>query len=201
MKTALLLSGGMDSVAIAWWLRPEAAITIDYGQVAAAGEIAAASVVSRQLGLQHHNISIDCRSIGSGDMAGTGASAHAPASDWWPYRNQLLVTLAAIKAIELGVKKLLLGTVKSDATHRDGTPEFVRAISQVLSLQEGELSIEAPAITLSTVELIQLAQIPLNVLAWAHSCHKADVACGDCRGCNKYFDTFRELGYELDRPG
>jgi 7-cyano-7-deazaguanine synthase len=68
-------------------------------------------------------------------------------------------------------------------------------------VQEGELSVEAPAIALSSVELIRLARVPHDVLAWAHSCHKADVACGECRGCNKYFATFRELGDELDRPG
>lgn len=199
MKTGLLLSGGMDSVSIAWWLRPDVGITVDYGQLAAAGEIAAASVVCRQLEIEHRIISIDCRNLGSGDMAGVGASNHAPASDWWPYRNQLLVTFAAMKAIELGVKKLLLGTVKSDARHRDGAPEFVSAMSRLLSLQEGELSVEAPAIAYSSAELVRLAQIPFEVLAWAHSCHKAEVACGDCRGCNKYFETFRDLGYELDR--
>ena len=32
---ALLLSGGMDSIALAFWKRPEIAITIDYGQRAA----------------------------------------------------------------------------------------------------------------------------------------------------------------------
>jgi len=199
MRTGLLLSGGMDSVSIAWWLRPDVAITIDYGQLAAAGEIAAASAICKQLEIEHRIVSIDCRNLGSGDMAGTGASVHGPASDWWPYRNQLLVTLAAMKAIELGVRKLLLGTVKSDATHRDGAPEFVSAMSHLLSVQEGELSVEAPAIALSSAELVGLAQIPLNVLAWAHSCHKAEVACGDCRGCNKYFQTYRDLGYELDR--
>ena len=40
-----------------------------------------------------------------------------------------------------------------------------------------------------------------GVLAWAHSCHKADVACGNCRGCNKYFEVLRELGHGMDRAG
>ncbi len=31
-KTAILLSGGMDSIALAYWKRPELAITINYGQ-------------------------------------------------------------------------------------------------------------------------------------------------------------------------
>jgi 7-cyano-7-deazaguanine synthase len=201
MKTGLLLSGGMDSVSIAWWLRPDIAITIDYGQLAAAGEIAAASAVCQRLEIEHLIVSIDCRALGSGDMAGTGASHHAPASDWWPYRNQLLVTFAAMKTVELGVQKLLLGTVKSDVIHRDGAPEFISALTHLLSVQEGQLSVDAPAIAFSSAELIRRAQIPLDVLAWAHSCHRAEVACGDCRGCNKYFETYRELGYELDRPG
>ena len=32
----LLLSGGMDSISIAWWKRPDVAISVDYGQRAAA---------------------------------------------------------------------------------------------------------------------------------------------------------------------
>ena len=43
MKTALLLSGGMDSIAIAWWKRPDIALTLDYGQQAANAEIKAAT--------------------------------------------------------------------------------------------------------------------------------------------------------------
>ena len=35
----MLLSGGMDSIAVAYWRRPSLAITIDYGQVPAAGEL------------------------------------------------------------------------------------------------------------------------------------------------------------------
>lgn len=46
MTTALLLSGGMDSVSIAWWLRPDVALTIDYGQKPAEAEIDAAGQVA-----------------------------------------------------------------------------------------------------------------------------------------------------------
>jgi 7-cyano-7-deazaguanine synthase len=40
---AVLLSGGMDSIALACWQRPEFAITVDYGQRAAATEVAVAA--------------------------------------------------------------------------------------------------------------------------------------------------------------
>lgn len=201
MKTALLLSGGMDSVSIAWWKRPSVAITLNYGQLAAEAEIAASRAICKQLNIPHHVIEIDCRHLGSGDMAGSEADHLAPASDWWPYRNQMLVTLAAMKAISLGVTHLWLGTVKSDGFHRDGSPEFMQAISHLLSLQEGGMAVEAPAIELSTAELVRASGIPAGSLAWAHSCHKANVPCGDCRGCNKFFHVFDEVGYDLDRPG
>jgi 7-cyano-7-deazaguanine synthase len=94
VKAALLLSSGMDSLAIAWWKRPDLAVTIDYGQLPAAAEVAASRSVCRYLGIEHHLVGVDCRALGSGDMAGSGADAHALASDWWPYRNPLSVTLA-----------------------------------------------------------------------------------------------------------
>ncbi len=201
MTAALLLSGGMDSLSLAWWQRPALAVTIDYGQLPAAAEIAAASAICDALDIEHRIVRVDCRSLGSGDMAGERSSPHAPASDWWPYRNQLLVTLADMTAIEKGVKKLLLGTVASDGSHRDGTVDFVHSVNQLMRMQEGELGVEAPAINLSTCELIRVAQVPMELLAWAHSCHRSDVPCGVCRGCNKYFQTMRELGYALDRSG
>lgn len=193
MKSALLLSGGMDSLGLAWWKRPSVAITIDYGQLAAAAELRASKTICKTLGIEHHIVRVDCRQLGSGDMAGGQPDSNAPASDWWPYRNQLLATLAAMKAISLGVTHLWLGTVKSDGSHRDGTPEFVDVLDRLMSLQEGGIRVEAPAIELSTSELIRQAQVPLDQLAWAHSCHKANVACAQCRGCNKYFEVLEEL--------
>ncbi len=200
MKRALLLSGGMDSLAVAWWLRPEVGITLNYGQLAAEAEITASTAICAELQIEHHVISIDCRSVGSGDMAGGQADAHAPASDWWPYRNQMLVTLAAMKAISLGVNTLYLGTVKSDGSHSDGTSEFVAAINYLMVIQEGEMTVEAPAIEYSTSELVKVAGVPSAMLAWAHSCHKSSVACGNCRGCNKYFEVWHELEHGLDQP-
>lgn len=198
MKSALLLSGGMDSLSLAWWKRPDIAFTVDYGQLSAEAEKAASAAICKRLEIPHHIIQVDCRSLGSGDMAGIDANLYAPATDWWPYRNQLLITLAAMRAITLGVDLIWIGTVRSDGSHQDGTKKFVDAMSRLLTSQEGSLVVEAPAIEMSTTELIRYSGIPSGYLAWAHSCHKANVACGNCRGCNKYFEVFEELGYGLD---
>lgn len=195
MKTALLLSGGVDSLAIAWWMRPAVAITIDYGQLAAEAEKTVAAHICRELGIEHEIVSIDCSSVGSGDLARGPADDVTESSDLWPYRNQLLITLAGMRAVAQGVEVLLIGTVRSDgARHLDGTPEFVRQINTLMSYQEGRLRVEAPAIDLTTAELVRKAQVPASLLAWAHSCHKADIACGSCLGCSKQESIYEELG-------
>lgn len=197
MKTGLLLSGGMDSIAIAWWKRPQWAVTINYGQKAAGAEKLAAAQICHELGIAHDVITVDCSSLGSGDMAHKAADARGSTSDWWPYRNQLLITLASMRAIACEVETLYIGTVRSDGeSHRDGTPEFVNHMDGLMKFQEGGMRVVAPAIMFTTAELIQMARVPPGLLAWSHSCHKADTPCGDCRGCNKYLATYAELGAE-----
>jgi 7-cyano-7-deazaguanine synthase len=201
MKTALLLSGGMDSCALAWWLRPDFAITVDYGQLAARSEIAASAAICELLSIDHLVVHVDCSSLGSGDMAGGQPDSLAPASDWWPFRNQMLITFAGMKALPLGATRLLIGTVSSDGTHSDGRERFFELIGDLMFFQEGNLQIDAPAISMRTVELVRHSGIPASALAWAHSCHKSNVPCGQCRGCNKYFEVYHELGYDLDGNG
>jgi 7-cyano-7-deazaguanine synthase len=195
MKVGLLLSGGMDSLAIACWKRPQWAVTINYGQKAAAAEELASRQVCRELGIEHDVITADCSSLGSGDMANQTVNPHGTTSDWWPYRNQLLITLASMRAIARGVQVLYIGTVASDGeSHQDGTPDFVSRIDDLMSYQEGGLKVVAPAISMTTTELVREAKVPPGLLAWSHSCHKANLACGNCRGCNKYLQTYAELG-------
>ncbi|MEC5407585.1 7-cyano-7-deazaguanine synthase [Paraburkholderia sp. MPAMCS5] len=194
MRTALLLSGGMDSVAIAYWTRPEVGITVAYGQRAAQAEVRAAAEVCDVLNIEHHVIEADLSALGSGDMAGCAPATLAPVSEWWPFRNQMLVTLAAMRAVSVDVNKLLIGTLRTDGLHADGKPEFIAAMNTLLGCQEGKIALEAPAIALTGAELIKTSRVPPDLLAWAHSCHVANEACGMCRGCRKHYETLEELG-------
>ncbi len=193
---ALLLSGGMDSTALAAWKRPDLAITINYGQLAAATEVAASKQISKILGIDHEVIEVDCSALGSGDMANEKAIDLAPVSDWWPFRNQLLITLAAMRCAALGGKELMIATVATDESHADGREEFFKAMNNLLAVQEGGLRIIAPALRLTTEELITCSKIEPAVLGWAHSCHTGIVACGRCRGCVKHIEVTRALGGE-----
>jgi 7-cyano-7-deazaguanine synthase len=197
MSKGILLSGGMDSIALAYWKKPDMAITINYGQAAAETEIRTSVVVAKELGIAHHIINIDCSSLGSGDLINDTSIEASPSSEWWPYRNQLLISLACMKGITLGLTELMVGSVKSDGFHKDGTAGFFERISSLMEYQEGNIKVTNPCIHLSTVELIKTSGIPKSLLHWAHSCHKSNIPCGNCRGCNKYRQTLTEL-YRTD---
>ena len=190
---AVLLSGGVDSIALTFWRRPEYAITIDYGQRAAGTELPVAAEVARSLGVRHEILRVDCSTLGSGDMAGNAASAHAPVPEWWPFRNQLLLTLAGMRAVAIGVDELMVGSVVSDGSHADGRPGFYAAMDAVMAMQEGAVRVSAPALAMTTVELVRASGAPRDLIAWAHSCHTGPLACGACRGCVKHYEVMKEL--------
>lgn len=193
-KTAILLSGGMDSIAIAYWKKPDIAITIDYGQKCADAEIKSAAFVARELNMDHHIIRIDCSSLGSGCLHGTEPLPIAPSPEWWPYRNQLLVTLACMKAISLDVKTIFVGSVKQDGDrHKDGTKEFYSLLSSLIEYQEGGIKIEVPAAELTTSEIIRKYKVPLYLILHSHSCHTSNIPCLDCPGCVKNHSVRHEL--------
>src|SRR3546814_1119044 len=130
------------------------------GQKPAAGEIAAARAVCNTLNIPQRVISVDCAALGSGDMAGIHPASVAPVSEWWPFRNQLLITLAAMAAVTDGVGELMLGALSTDGLHADGRLEFIQGISALLELQEGTIRVSAPAIHLDASALIQASRIP-----------------------------------------
>lgn len=193
MPNLLLLSGGIDSTALAAWQQPSATLFIDYGQRPAAGEAVAASVIAQNLGLPHYSMRIDCSQIGSGMLAASEPVSVAPSAEWWPYRNQLLITIAAAWAIPRGFDTISIGAVASDSFHLDGKPDFFRAIDGLLGMQEGSLRVSAPAINMTSAQLVRTSGISMGVLGWTISCHRGADSCGDCPGCNKHAGVINEL--------
>jgi 7-cyano-7-deazaguanine synthase len=189
----VLLSGGVDSTCLAALTPGALCLTLDYGQVTAEGEVRAAHAVTATLGLRHEVISADCSAVGSGLLAGRDEAAGAPSAEWWPFRNQLLVTLAAGIAFRERCDRILVGSVRSDGFHADGTPGFYDGLNVLLERQEGRIRVEAPAIGLTTVELVRKSGVGAPLLGWTFSCHATPIPCGNCPGCNKRRGVLREL--------
>ena len=180
----LLFSGGIDSTALAWTERPDALFFVDYGQLAAKGEHRAAVALSDVLGIPLEIRRADLRSFGAGTMIG-GAPANPLAPEFWPFRNQVLVTLAVMAHADRQPLDVLIGTVAGDSVHPDGNDVFVEAMNAVLAVQ-GAYRLRAPAMGLDAADLLRLAGMPGEILGWTFSCHTGEWACGQCRGCLKH---------------
>lgn len=182
----LLFSGGLDSTCAAAICEPDSAVTFTYGQVPADGEVAASRKLTSLLGLEHHVVDAPLRWTGTGLLAGRAPSEKSAAPEWWPFRNQLLVTLAAAWAIGSENVELIVGAVAGDGErHVDGTRGFFDGLDDLVAMQEGGIRVRAPFLDLDPVEVVRRSGLGLDVLSWTHSCHRGSVACGDCPGCVK----------------
>ncbi|MGY2982681.1 7-cyano-7-deazaguanine synthase [Bradyrhizobium sp. USDA 4508] len=188
----LLFSGGLDSSALAFWKRPDVCLTIDYGQRPARGEIAAAAAICRELGLRHELMTIDLRALGTGSLAGTAPAEFAKAEEFWPYRNQMLITMAGMRFISEGLKEIMIGAVRTDV-HADGKAPFLRGINRLMSIQEGSVAVTAPGLAFHPRGLLKASGFPRSLMSLTFSCHVMEYACGRCRGCEKHLDTFARV--------
>lgn len=196
----LLLSGGLDSTALAALLRPALCLVVDYGQRSARGEVRAASAVCRALDLELQVQHIDLGGLGGGLLHDEEPLIDAPSPEWWPYRNQILVTIAASVALRERLSRVVIGSVASDGVrHVDGTESFYSVLDNIMSMQEGNVHVEAPAIAETTADIVARSGLGEDVLGWTLSCHRAEFPCGACPGCWKRRKVLDELGLLLER--
>lgn len=188
------MSGGIDSTCVAVWQRPAGALFVNYGQRPADGELIAARAVTDALGIPIEVLPVDCSALGTGILAGSVALSVAPSPEWWPFRNQLLVTLGAAWALLHDFGTVVIGCVKSDSNrHVDAASDFLERLDVLLRMQEGHICLSAPALGLTSAELVAEAGVPASLLGWTHSCHRDAIACGACPGCVKRLETLEEI--------
>lgn len=193
----LLFSGGLDSTAIAATLRPKLLLFVDYGQRPASAELTAATNVARVLELPLKAVTLGIGAFGSGLLHDENAStiSDAPSPEWWPYRNQFLATAGAAVALQHECSAVALGSVKSDGErHKDGTPDFYEKLDGLIAYQEGSIRVTAPAIGLTTEELLDKSSLGEEVLGWTTSCHRSNLPCGNCPGCWKRQRVLATIG-------
>jgi 7-cyano-7-deazaguanine synthase len=186
----LLFSGGIDSTALAWSERPDQLLFVDYGQCSAEGESRAAFGIAKALDLPISIREVSFKSMGSGSLAG-GHNPSAVAPEFWPFRNQMLITIAVMAYAASEPLEVLIGTVASDVIHPDGRQAFLAAASDLVGLQ-GQYSVRAPASDIDSSALLKRSMLPSEILGWTFSCHTGEWACGQCRGCRKHDEVVRE---------
>ncbi|GAA0742578.1 7-cyano-7-deazaguanine synthase QueC [Dactylosporangium roseum] len=199
--SVLLLSGGLDSTALAALERPTLCLVIDYGQRPAPAEVRAATAVTDALDLPIEHLRLDLGDTGGGLLRDDRPLPGGPSPEWWPFRNQILVTAAAAVALRNNLHTVMVGTVIDDRDrHADGSPAFYAALDRLFALQEGDVRVVTPAIDETSTALVGRSGLGEDVLAWTVSCHRASLPCGQCPGCWKRAKVLERLGL-LQTPG
>ncbi|MBV9869365.1 MAG: 7-cyano-7-deazaguanine synthase [Frankiaceae bacterium] len=148
-------------------------------------------MIAPLLELELDEIRIDLRLLGAGSLASSAPSPHGAHPEFWPYRNQFLVSVAAARALQVGADLVMAGSVSTDDRHVDGSAAFYRQADQLVAMQEGGIHVRAPAVDMTAEALVTLAKPSDEVLSWTHSCHTGSIACGSCGGCIKRQSVLR----------
>ena len=206
-KAVLLLSGGMDSTTLLWWMRDQGVetihtIAIDYGQRHRI-ELESSQRLSREGGALHHKVIVlDLTQIGGSPLTSDAldvpeAADQQQISTVVPYRNALFITAAAAYAETVGISDLYISPVKDDYTaYRDCRREFYDALEQSLSLgatqEDTRISIHTPFVYESKSEVIARGlelKVPYDL---THTCYEGtQPACGRCDACTERIDAFK----------
>lgn len=193
MKKLLLFSGGLDSTALLFLMKPDKALLIDYGQKGFQGELRAAKKLANlaqvSFDVLQAKIDLDIEKIDNEQMT------NIPSTEWIPFRNQYILTIGAMYSIKFGYNDIIIGTVKTDEQYKDGQNTFYKILNKLFSFQEGNIFVSFPGIDLTTKQLIQRAALSLDVLGWCHSCTNSYLACGRCPSCIKHQEVMLSLGY------
>jgi 7-cyano-7-deazaguanine synthase len=208
-KAIALLSGGLDSTVAAWLLRPAVepvlALTVDYGQRAAAREAAAAYALARRLGVPHRLVALPWirEAAGSaltdprralpeptpGELDDALAAHRSAAGVWVPNRNFSLIAVAATWAEVNGVPFVVCGFNREEArTFPDNSELFVERVNAALELStRNHVRVLAPTQGMDKAEIVRTGlarDIPLE-LCWP--CYDGGVQpCGRCESCRRF---------------
>ncbi len=218
MSAVVLLSGGLDSAVNLKRAADETgvrlALTFDYGQRAAAREIAAAAGMSATVGVEHRVLELPWFA----EICGTAlvnVSAEVPAlrpeelgearvtegetarAVWVPNRNGVFISIAAAFAESLGADVVVTGFNAEEAvTFPDNTAEYAAAASAALSFSTAN-GVRVLSYTQASEkpEIVRLGREIGAPIPRVWSCyHGGEEMCGACESCARLERALRAAG-------
>lgn len=205
MKVVVLLSGGLDSSTLlakaieAAGVDNVKALSISYGQKHSR-ELRSAMAIAKYYGVQLNEETInpfqfsDCSLlVGREDIehcsyAEQQKESVGPVSTYVPFRNGLMLSIAAAYAYSIGYDTVAYAAHADDAAgnaYPDCTPEFVQFMDAAIWSGTGSrVTVWAPFIAMNKAGIVAEG-LRLNVpyeLTW--SCYEGgEVPCGECGTC------------------
>ncbi|MFT5697742.1 MAG: 7-cyano-7-deazaguanine synthase [Desulforhopalus sp.] len=196
----VVLSGGMDSTVLLTDCVQKydrvSAISFDYGSKHNGRELPLAQAICQNLGVSHKIISLpfvgdlfSSSLLTSGDEIPDGAyDEPTMKSTVVPFRNGIMLSIAAGYAESIGAAKIVLGSHAGDHfIYPDCRPEFNETFARAVAIgTDGKVTIEFPYATLDKRDIGDLGRTLSVDFRATWTCYKGeDIHCGTCGACDE----------------
>ena len=208
-KAVILLSGGMDSTVLLYYMLSENwqchALSIHYGQ-RHSRELAAARAIANKVRVPH--IECDLGQI-RGLLRGSSQTDAVPVPEGHyedpvmrltvvPNRNMILLSVAAATAIGIGAKVVAYAAHTGDhAVYPDCRPEFIKALGTALRLchYDDGVRLMSPFVNKSKADIARIGAGLAVPFELTYSCYQGQAKhCGKCGTCVERREAFQLSG-------
>ena len=208
--SVIVLSGGMDSTTLLHERKEQIAlaVTFNYGSKHNEREIECARKNCEMLGIEHIVIPLEFMGkyfkssllIGGEEIPEGHYADDNMKSTVVPFRNGIMLSIAAGLAESRGLKKVMLANHGGDhAIYPDCRPGFVRAMSEAIS--EGTYDgvvIDAPYTDITKSDIARIGKRIGVDYSLTYSCYKGgERHCGKCGTCVERMEALRDAGIEV----
>lgn len=211
MKTICVLSGGMDSAVLLYWLKAQGrelhALSVNYGQRHRV-ELECAAKLCTNLGVPHQIADLSGLKPLLGGSSQTSDDVAVPHGHYAeetmkltvvPNRNMMLLSVAAAWAISLKADTIAYAAHAGDhAIYPDCRDEFIDAMDKALALADWHIvSIERPFVKRTKADIAGIGMTLGVPFADTYSCYEGranGVHCGKCGTCTERREAFAVAG-------
>jgi 7-cyano-7-deazaguanine synthase len=216
LKAVVLLSGGLDSVVNFKCAHDEGDIllclTCNYGQVAFADELSAATRCAARFGVPHRVVELGWfRDLINNPVAGKGRLSPVSEEDiaagrkwlldetWVPNRNAVLVNVGAAFAESLGAGLVVAGFNREEAVlYPDNSAEFLARVNAALERSTlSGVQVKSYTLELDKAGIVALGfenGAPLDLLYSCYERSRNGLMCGVCQACVRTKAAFEANG-------
>ena len=205
----IVLSGGMDSVTLLYEYQADIALALsfDYGSKHNARELPYARLHCERLGIEHLTIPLSFISQyfqsallqGGGDIPKGSYDEQNMASTVVPFRNGIMLSIAAGLAESRGLTKVYLANHFGDhAIYPDCRASFIRPMHEaILQGTSNAVEVTAPYTDISKGDIARHGKLLGINYAETWSCYEGgDLQCGSCATCIERREAMQEAGIE-----
>lgn len=207
--SAIIVSGGMDSITLLYDKKDEIALAIsfDYGSNHNDKELPLAALHCQRLGIEHVVIPLDFmpRYFNSSLLQGAEAIPEGHYADEnmkstvVPFRNGIMLSIAAGMAESRGLTRVFIANHGGDhSIYPDCRPEFIKAISDAaVAGTYTKTRIEGPYTNITKADIACIGKRLGIDYTETWSCYKGgDKHCGCCGTCVERREALAEAGIE-----